>query len=72
MSRIIRFFLLSTGETAPDLDYFVRGDGSVWRDNYRTYESQCSVVGFDDFVMPCENVGWEVVETATPWEAGNA
>lgn len=57
----IRFFYKSTGDDAPkDLDYFVRADGTVWRDNYETCESQCAVVGFDDFVMPCPDIDWEI------------
>ena len=61
MSNEIRFFVKATKDDAPrGYDYFIRDDGSVWRDNYRTCESQSAVVGFEDFVMPCPEIGWEV------------
>lgn len=60
---MIRFFYKTSGDTAPTgLDFFIREDGSVWRDNFRTCESQCSVVGFDDFIMECPDIGWEVLK----------
>lgn len=41
--------------------YFIKGDGSVWSDNGKTCESQCAVVGFDDFTKPCPTIGWRFV-----------
>lgn len=35
----------------PDSDWFVRFDGGVGRDNFKTYESQSSIVSFEDFVQ---------------------
>lgn len=65
MAKKLRFFWKSTGDDAPTgLDYFVRDDGTVWRDNYKTCESQCSVVGFDDFVMPCPDLDWEISQAS--------
>ena len=64
MVKKLRFFFVDSGDQAPEtLDYFVRQDGSVWRDNYQTCESQCAVVGFENFIMPCPDVRWEVVDT---------
>lgn len=40
--------------------YFVRGDGSVWRDTGGTCESQSEVVGFKDFCVPCPDLGWRL------------
>ena len=62
MTGKLRFFDRKTGNIMPPgEDYFVRSDNTVWRDNYRTFESQCSVVSFDDFVEECPGVGWELV-----------
>lgn len=64
MGKRLRFFWKSTGDDAPSgLEFFVLEDGSVWRDNYRTCESQSAVVGFDDFVMPCPEIDWEIVQS---------
>lgn len=41
--------------------YFVRGDGSVWRDNGESWESQCAVIGFEDCVAACPKLAWRVV-----------
>lgn len=60
-SKTLRFFNKSDGSEAPSHDYFVMKNGTVWRDNYRSCESQASVVSFDDFVVECPEVGWEVV-----------
>lgn len=61
MNHEIRFFVKATNEAAPrGFDYFIRDDGTVWRDNYQTCESQCAVVGFEDFIMPCPEIGWKV------------
>ena len=60
---MILFFYKDTGTEVPkELDCFVRADGTVWRDSFETCESQCSVVGFDDFIIPCENIGWKLKE----------
>jgi len=62
MTVKLRFFDRKTGNIMPHgEDYFVRSDNTVWRDNYRTFESQCSVVSFEDFVVECPGVGWELV-----------
>ena len=57
----IRFFDKASGQDAPDLDFFVMRDGSVWQDNYETCESQSAVVGFDDFILSRPDIGWEVL-----------
>ncbi|RUR69033.1 hypothetical protein EJP67_18405 [Variovorax guangxiensis] len=62
----IEFFVKATGEAAPvdRFDYFIR-DGAVWRDNFRTCESQMAVVGFEDFIMECPEIGWRVAAPAS-------
>ena len=66
MSKSIRFFWKTSGITAASgIDYFIRSDGTVWQDNYESYESQCSSVSFDDFVMPCPELDWEFVSDNT-------
>lgn len=63
MKKKLRFFWKTSGDDAPaGFDCFVRDDCTVWRDNYRTCESQCAAVGFDDFAMPCPELDWEVIE----------
>ena len=70
MSTNVRFFVKATKDDAPrGYDYFIRDDGSVWRDNYRTYESQCAVVGFENFIMPCPEIGWEITSPVELIEA---
>jgi len=32
-------------------DFYIEPDGTVFLDSYETYESQSSVIGFDDFVV---------------------
>lgn len=60
MNIELRFFVKQTKADAPrGFDYFIRDDGTVWRDNYKTYESQSSAVGFDNCIMPCPEIGWE-------------
>ena len=55
----VRFFYLSSGDDAPSgFDFFVRDDGTVWRDSFKTFESQSAVIGFDDCIMPCPEIGW--------------
>jgi hypothetical protein len=57
----IKFFIKETGEPANnDIDYFIREDGSVWRNNYRTVESSSYVVSFDDFIEECVDVDWKL------------
>lgn len=60
---MIEFFDKETGAAADNHQdlYFVRGDGSVWRDNCNFYESQCAVIGFDDCCMPCPELTWREV-----------
>lgn len=60
---MIEFYNKDTLEVADNsLDmYFVRGDGSVWRDNSETCESQAQAVGFEDFCEPCPHIGWRLV-----------
>jgi hypothetical protein len=58
----VRFFYKSSGDDAPKgFDFFIREDGTVWRDNFQTYESQCAVIGFEDCIMPCPEIGWAPV-----------
>ena len=58
----IEFFNRETGLVDERHDYFVLCGNEVWRDNYETCESQCAVVGFDDFIMKCPEIDWRVVE----------
>ena len=58
MTKRLEFFNKETGQVLKNHPYFVYEDGSVWRDNYQTCESQCAVVGFDDFKMECPDVDW--------------
>lgn len=53
-------FLLKNGNPAPERDYFVMKDGSVWCDNYNTFESQEASIGFDNCIVRCPDVVWEV------------
>lgn len=59
----IEFYNKRTGELADNrLDiYFVRGDGSVWCDNGKTWESYYGVIGFEDCCDPCPELTWRVV-----------
>jgi hypothetical protein len=62
----VRFFYKSSGEDAPrGIDFFIRDDGTVWRDNYQSCESQAASVGFEDFIMPCPEIGWMPVPPET-------
>lgn len=58
----IEFFDIDSGETIQNSDgwYFVMSN-KVYRDNGRTCESQSSVVGFEDFIAQCPDVGWRIV-----------
>lgn len=57
----IEFFFKETGDILIDTCvYFVMND-EVYADNGETYESQSSVVGFEDFISECPNIGWRVV-----------
>lgn len=63
MAKKLRFFYLDTGESVPDMyQCFVLQDGSVWRNNCETYESQEKIVRFETFIEPLPNVGWEIIE----------
>jgi len=64
----IEFFYKDTGKVIDNADYyyFVMND-NVYRDNDKTFESQCEVVGFDDFIELMTNIGWRV--TSTDYEA---
>ena len=44
-------------------DYFILNGNEVWADNNQTEESQCALVGFEDFIRKCNDVGWRVVES---------
>lgn len=58
----IEFYYKETGIIIVDCwEYFVMND-EVYRDNYRTYESQAAVVSFDDFIERCYGIGWRVIE----------
>lgn len=61
----IRFFYIATGEDIPLLEsyymnLFVMADSKVYSDNNQTYESQCSVVGFEDCIMQRPTIGWRI------------
>jgi len=58
----IEFFYKLSGLTVdPEgFDYFVMG-GLVYRDNFRTCESQCAVVGFDDFIVEVPELSWRSI-----------
>lgn len=59
---MIEFYEKQTGTALPNEDdlYFIRGDGSVWRDNCESYESQSAVIGFENCVAPCPQIGWRL------------
>lgn len=63
MTKIL-FYIKSTWEVLDNADnaLFVRSDGTVWRDNYKTWESQEASIGFDDCVEPCPHIAWGVDE----------
>ena len=64
MNKKIRFFYKTSGDDAPaGFGYFIESDGTVWRDNEQSYESQCAVIGFEDCVMPCPELDWELVSS---------
>lgn len=50
--NMIEFYDKQTGAVVDNKYdmYFVRGDGSVWCDNGKLWESQCSVIGFEECV----------------------
>ena len=58
----IEFFKIDTGEVLKDTDdtFFVMNN-SVWCDNFVTYESQYSVIGFEDCVKERKDIGWRVI-----------
>ena len=60
----IEFYFIETGKVLPreltEGNYFVMND-KVFRDNGRTDESQCAVVGFDDYIEKVPSVSWRVV-----------
>lgn len=57
----IVFYRESNGEVLHNTNdqYFVMND-IVFRDNEKTFESQCAVVAFEDFIRACPEVGWMV------------
>jgi hypothetical protein len=63
VTKYIKFYNLKTLEPAPSqLDFFVREDGSVWRDNFQTFESQERTIGFEDCIVECPDIGWMLVD----------
>jgi hypothetical protein len=59
----IEFYDIKTGAITDKFEYFVLRNNEVWRDNFKTFESQCAVVEFEDFIIKCEGVGWRVIDT---------
>jgi deoxyribodipyrimidine photolyase len=59
----IEFYNIETGiaitQSATASDYFVMG-GLVYRDNYRSCESQCDTVDFYTFIQEFPNIGWRI------------
>lgn len=66
----IEFFVKKTGilvdsKTGPQSwasDRFLIMGGNVYEISFDTYESQSSVIGFDDFVDLRSDIGWRVVD----------
>jgi len=61
MTNRIEFYNKETTLTVNTEDYFVLNGNEVWRDNEHTYESQCAVVSFENFIVRCEDIGWRVI-----------
>jgi hypothetical protein len=59
---IIEFYEKESGEVVPTGDYFILNGSEVWRDNYNSYESQSTTIGFDDCIIDCPSIGWRVVK----------
>lgn len=43
-------------------DFFILNGSEVWSDNGKTFESQCSVIGFEDCIMECKNISWRIIK----------
>ena len=58
----IEFFKKDTGELIDGTDgvYFVMSN-EVYKDNFETWESQQAVIGFDNCIERCKDVGWRLV-----------
>ena len=58
----IQFIRKKTGEILRDTDdfYFIMND-KVYRDNSQTFESQSSVIGFDDCIEEAPDIVWRVL-----------
>lgn len=53
----------ASGNLIPNEDmYFIRADGSVWKDTGESCESQSACVSFETFVVECPDVEWGIVE----------
>ena len=60
-AALIQFFRKNDGAVIaePAIGYFVMED-KVWRDNFKTRESQGAVIGFDDCIVECPDIGWRL------------
>lgn len=58
----IEFYKLDTGEIVNGVHWLFVMDNFVFQDNFRTCESQCPCVGFEDFIEGRPDLGWRVVE----------
>ena len=58
----IEFYKEITGEILEGTnDWFFVMNDEVYRNNGETCESQAAVVGFDDFIIKCPDIGWRVI-----------
>ena len=64
VTKEIEFFDNKSGVIAEDpyLSLFVYGN-SVYQRSWNTFESQCSVIGFDDFIEERLDLDWRVKST---------
>ena len=57
----IEFYQIDDGVILNDTnDYYFVMNNEVYSDNNNTYESQCAVVSFEDFIIRRANIGWRI------------
>jgi len=61
VSNEIEFYQKTTGNICKGTnDYLFVMNNKVYRDNMKTFESQCAVIGFDDCIEEFSHIGWRV------------
>lgn len=61
MGDVIEFYQKGTGKICKGTDdYLFVMNNKVYRDNMKTFESQCAVIGFEDCIVRMDHVDWRI------------